>query len=110
MGNFKVGKFKIKVGKGYDWPTYIYIMQGRNGNKFGITNNIERRTKRYSKTNPELALSFYKLLDDRNEARWMEYNMKLHFTIISGSETTSAEVEEIKDYINNFNISLPSPK
>ena len=86
----KINNVPIRMlhGKGHDWPTFVYLMEGDYGNKFGITNSTVRRTRQYLKTNPELSLVFHKLFDSKNLARWVEYNMKRHFEIVSGLETT----------------------
>ena len=98
-------RFKIRKGKGYDWPTYIYVMQDSKGCKFGMTNNIERREKQHLKTKSELKLMHYKIFENRNIARIIELKMKLHFPIIKGLgiETTSAPIEELIEFIETSN-------
>ena len=94
-------RFKIRKGKGYDWPTTIYIMRDSHGCKFGMTNNIERRKKQHLKTRSKLILIYHKVFENRNIARLIELKMKLQFPIIEdfGRETTSAPVEELIEFI-----------
>jgi predicted GIY-YIG superfamily endonuclease len=101
-------RFKILKGKGYDWSTYIYLLEDFNGCKFGITNNIERRKKQHLKTRPELKLMYYKVFENRNIARLIEMKMKIQFPIIKGFgiETTSATIEELINFIESSNICL----
>ncbi|WP_077402832.1 hypothetical protein [Cellulophaga omnivescoria] len=99
-------EFKVLNGKGYDWKTFIYIMQDNEGCKFGITNNIERRQKQYKKERPSLKLKYCKPLENRNIARLIEYNMRIKFPIISGRETTSATLIELIDFIESSNTNL----
>tara|TARA_Y100000815_G_C13270321_1_gene472765 strand:- start:710 stop:1105 length:396 start_codon:yes stop_codon:yes gene_type:complete len=103
-------RFKIRRGKGYDWPTYVYIMQDSIGCKFGITNNIQRREKQHLKTRPFLKLKYYKVLENRNIARLIEYKMKLHLPIIKevglGIETTNAPIEKLIEFIESSNTCL----
>ena len=98
--------FKILKGKGYDWETFIYIMEDADGCKFGITNDIERRQKQYVKERPSLRLKYCKLLENRNIARLIEYKMKLRFPIIDGLETTNAPKEELISFIETSNTNL----
>lgn len=99
-------RFRILKGKGYNWQTFIYIIQDDYVCKFGITNNIERRQRQYSRERPSFKLKYCKPLDNRNIARLIEYNMKRRFTIISGSETTRAPIEELIDFIESSNTNL----
>jgi hypothetical protein len=99
-------RFKILKGIGYDWETFIYIMHDIEGCKFGITNDIEQRQKRYRKERPTLKLKYCKPLNNRNIARLIEYKMKLRFPIIKGLETTSASLKELIDFIETSNTDL----
>lgn len=101
-------RFVIRGGNGYNCKTYVYIMQDVYGCKFGITNCLERRKIQYSETRPTLALKYFRILEERNIARLIEYKMKLHFPIIRelGFETTSAPLEEIINFIENSNFCL----
>ncbi|CAM1362192.1 hypothetical protein TOREUM_20668 [Tenacibaculum litoreum] len=94
-------KFKILTGNGYDWETFIYIMNGNGESKFGITNNIERRLKQYEIERPLLKLKYCKPLSNRNVARLIEYQMKNHFPIIAGLETTNAPLNQLIDFIES---------
>lgn len=98
-------RFVIRRGNVYNCKTYIYIMQDINGCKFGITNCLERRKNQYSETRPTLVLKYFRILEERNLARLIEYKMKLHFPIIKelGFETTSAPLEDIINFIENSN-------
>lgn len=99
-------KFEIFIGKGYDLETFVYIMQGNNECKFGITNNIENKLKQYKNERPYLKLKYCKPFENRNIARLIELKMKMHFQIISGYETTNAELKEVIDYIESSNTKL----
>tara|TARA_R110001606_G_scaffold379992_1_gene540289 strand:+ start:262 stop:618 length:357 start_codon:yes stop_codon:yes gene_type:complete len=98
-------RFKILKGKGYDWPTYIYVMQDFNGCKFGMTNNIERRKKQLKKIRPELKLMHYKVFENRNIARLIEMKMKIYFPIVDGfgSEPTFSPINEVINFIESSN-------
>lgn len=97
-------EFKILIGKGYDWETFVYIFQDLEGFKFGITNSIERRQKQYEKDRPTLKLKYCKPFSNRNIARFIEYHMKSKFPIIKGLETTNANLEELINFIETFTI------
>ena len=101
-------QFIIRTGNGYNCETIIYIMKDLNGCKFGITNNLDRRLKQYSETRPFLKIEYFKILENRNIARLIEYKMKLHFPIIRelGYETTSAPLEKIIEFIEISNINF----
>ena len=74
-------------------------MQGNNECKFGITNSIENKLKQYKIERPHLNLKYCKPFENRNIARLIEFKMKKHFQIVSGYETTNAELNEVVKYI-----------
>ncbi len=101
-------KFEIIIGKGYDIETFVYVFQGSDECKFGITNNINRRIKHYELKRPNLKLKYCKTFEDRNTVRLIEYKMKIHFNIISGLETTDAPINEVIEFIESSKTKLES--
>lgn len=99
-------RFIIRGENGYDCPTCIYVILDSYGCKFGITNNLDRRQIQYSETRPTLELKYYKIIENRNIARLIEYKMKLHFQIIRelGYETTCAPLESVIEFIEASNL------